>query len=113
MDSFFVDALALVNAVALLIFVVLVTSCLFGMIRRAILYQRAENRLPVVLRRDIALFGALAVAVLELLAIRAFGIEFLPWTRLVFVLQWDALLLTGLAYWVKVELFDVDDPDKP
>jgi hypothetical protein len=112
MDSL-AGVFAFINALALLIFVVLVTACLFGMIRRAILYRRAEKPLPVVLRRDIALFGGLAVAVLELLAVRAFGIQFLEWTRLVFVIQWDALLLGGLAYWVKVELFDVDDPDKP
>jgi CDP-diglyceride synthetase len=111
-DSFAV-ALALINALALLVFVVLVTACLFGMIRRVILYQRARQRLPVVLRRDLALFGALAVAVLELLAVRAFDIQFIEWTRLAFTLQWDALILGGLAYWVKVELFDVDDPDKP
>jgi hypothetical protein len=106
---------ALLNALTLLVFTALLGAGLFGILRRVILYKRAKARVPVIMRRDIALLGSLGLIGLELLLLRAAGIDLMefPVARLVFVIQSNAILITGLGYWVKVELWDVDDPDKP
>lgn len=105
-----------INLVALLCFVLCIGAGIFGMVRRVILFQRAEERVPVILRRDLGLFVALSVIGLESLGIRALGInlaEMPDLVRLLFAVHWDIILISALLYWVKVELWDVDDPDKP
>jgi hypothetical protein len=104
----------LLNAVTLLVFTALLGSGLFGILRRVILYKRAKVRVPVIMRRDIALLGSLAVIGLESMMLRALNVDLSanPTLRFFFVAHWDLILVLGLGYWVKVELWDVDDPDK-
>lgn len=104
----------LLNAVTLFVFTALLGSGLFGIIRRVILYKRAKTRVPVIMRRDLALLGSLAVIGLESMLLRALNVDLsrFPELRFFFVAHWDIILVIGLGYWVKVELWDVDDPDK-
>ena len=107
-------ATELLNAVTLLVFTALLGSGLFGILRRVILYKRAKVRVPVIMRRDIALLGSLAVIGLESMMLRALNVNLTDNAplRFFFVAHWDLILVIGLGYWVKVELWDVDDPDK-
>lgn len=107
-----ISVLDAVNGVALLVFTALLGSGIFGMIRRLILYQRAAEAVPVILKRDLALLGALAFIGLESLLLRALNIGTLDgWTKVLFVSHWDVILIAALLYWVKVELFDIDNPN--
>lgn len=107
--------LAPLNAVALLVFTALIGAGIFGMVRRIVLFHRAEKPIPLILKRDLGLFGALAIIGMESLILRAAGISLAeadPFIRVVFAAHWDLILIVALAYWAKVELWDVDDPHK-
>lgn len=105
--------LVVLNSFGLILFTVLLGSGVFGVLRRAILYRRAKETLPVLIRRDVVLLSALATIGLETLALRALGVTQLDgWPRVAFVLQSDIILISALVYWVKVELWDIDDPNK-
>jgi hypothetical protein len=114
MEFNFQLATEVINAVTLLLFTALLGSGLFGILRRVILYKRAKVRVPVIMRRDIALLGSLALIGLESMLLRALNVDLQanPPLRLAFVAHWDIVLVLGLGYWVKIELWDVDDPDK-
>lgn len=102
------------NVSTLITFVALLGSGLFGMARRLVLFARAEQPVPVLMKRDIALLSALAILGIEQLGLRALGINQMDdLERLIYSLQQDFIVLLALAYWVKVELFDVDDPNVP
>lgn len=102
------------NVATLTLFVALLGSGLFGMIRRVILFQRASEAVPVLMKRDIGLLAGLAIVGLESLGLRALGItQMLDLERLLYTAQQDLAILIPLAYWVKVELWDVDDPNVP
>lgn len=108
------SVLSAVNAIALLAFTMALGSGIFGMLRRVILYDRAGEAVPVILKRDLALFGALAFIGLESLILRAANIDItdqITIVRLAFAVHWDVILLAALLYWVKVELFDIDNPN--
>lgn len=107
------QALAILNGISLLMFTALVGSGLFGILRRVILYRRAKALVPVIMRRDIALLGSLAIIGTESLVLRALNVVFEGWARVGFIAHYNLILLVALGYWVKVELWDVDDPDKP
>lgn len=108
--------LPILNLTALFLLVALLGAGIYGMVRRFVLFRRAQKNIPSILRRDLMLFGALALVGLESLGLRALGVDLTeadPFVRFLFVAHWDAILLAAFAYWVKVELLDVDDPDKP
>lgn len=101
---------AVVNFVALLLFVGLVSATLGSMLRRALLFRRAHKPIGVILRRGLALYTALTIVMLETFVLRVLGVELDEVTRLIFIVQADAILFAGLGYYAKVELFDIDDP---
>ena len=106
--------IAIVNFVALLAFVGLSGATLFAMVRRLVLFRRAEQPLPVLLKRGLVLIGALLIIGLELALLRVLEVTLAPDSleRLVFIVQSDLIILTALGYYTKVEIFDIDDPDK-
>jgi hypothetical protein len=101
----------LVNGIGLILFTVLVGAILGLLVRRAQFYALARKTIPVILRRDLILFGALSIVGVETLLVRAAGVVFESWTRLAFVLHWDIILIGALIYWISVELNDIDDPE--
>jgi hypothetical protein len=104
-----------VNFVALAIFLALLGAILFSMARRIIFYHLADEPIPVLLKRGFVLFGALALLGGEAVLLRVIGIDLRgdPLLMLIYTVQADVILLTSLGYYAKVELFDIDDPDKP
>lgn len=114
-DPTVVAVTGVVNAVALVAFLVLLGACLFSMTRRILDYRRAQLPLPTVLKRGLVLFAALALIGGEAALLRAAGIvlEDGSLERLLFTVQSDLILLTALGYYTKAELFDLDDDSKP
>jgi uncharacterized membrane protein YhaH (DUF805 family) len=110
-----IAALTVVNFVAFVFFLALLGAILFSMARRLHDYRLAKLPVPVLLKRGFVLFAALAVMGGETAILRVLGISLAddPILRLIFTLQSDVILFTGLGYYAKAELFDVDDPDKP
>ena len=102
-----------INQIVLFSFVALIGAGLFGLIRRLRLYFAAQEVVPVLLKRDVVLLGALALIGLEAFTLRALGIvvaDLEDGARLVYTLQSDIIIFLAVLYWVKVELLDVDDP---
>ncbi len=107
------DAVAsTINAVALLLVTLLVGSGIFAMVRRGSIYRAAHKDIPVIMKRDVALLGALAFIAVEAGILRMLHPDpLVGWQRTFNVAVQSAIVVIALAYWVKVELFDVDDPD--
>jgi len=112
-DELVVGVLAVLNVASLAAFMGLLGAGLYGMIGRFRLYMQAREPIPILLKRDLILVGSLALIGAEALGIRALGIDLSEptWLRVAFILQQDVLLLGALAYYVKVELADIDDAD--
>jgi hypothetical protein len=108
-------AIHIVNAVSLVIFLLLLGATLFSMVGRVLDYRRAKLPLPVLLKRGIVLFVALVLIGGETAVLRALGVTLgeASIERLIFITQANAILLIALGYYAKVELFDLDDEDKP
>lgn len=104
-------AIAVLNQLALVAFVTLLGAGLFGLLRRLRLYFAAEQPVPVIMKRDVALLGALALIGLEAMALRSLNLVLDGWPRFVYVAQTDIILFAAVLYWVKIELFDIDDPE--
>ena len=107
--------LPIVNFVALVAFLVLIGAILASMVRRVVLYRRAGETLPIILKRGIVLFGALAILGGEAAILRVLGIDLTtsPFIRLLYTVQANVVLLTALAYYAKTDVFDIDDPRVP
>jgi hypothetical protein len=105
----------IVNFVAAILFLGLLGAVLFSMARRLRLYKQAELPVPVILKRGFVLFAALALLGFETLLIRAIGIDLANNSvlRLAFIVQSDIIMIGAFAYYAKVELFDIDDPNEP
>lgn len=104
-----------INGIAGGVFLVLLGMVLFSMLRRVRDYRIAGLPVPVLLRRGIVLFAALAVMGGETVLLRILGITFAPGSleRLIFIVQADIILLSALIYYAKTEMFDMDDEEKP
>jgi len=113
LDRLALDLMAAVNFVALIVFLVLLGATLGSMFRRVFLYRKAEKALPVILKRGIILFGALAILGGEAALLRVGGIDLTstPFLRLLYVVQADVILLGALGYYAKTDLFDIDNPE--
>ena len=68
-------AIAIVNFVALLAFVALSGATVFAMLRRLVLFRRAGQPLPVLLKRGVVLMGALLMLTTSLLCARAWRLR--------------------------------------
>jgi hypothetical protein len=103
---------ALVTSVGFIVFLVLLVLGVGAMIRRILLYVRTGHRVPIILRRDFGLFLAFLWVFGSTALLRFLGITLEEGSieRLLFILQQNIVGLIALGYWVKVELFDVDDP---
>lgn len=112
----FTELINAVNGVAVLIFLVLLGAVIVSMSRRVILYRRAGLPMPVILKRGWLLFGAMGLLASESVVLRVLGGDLFTGPtllRLAFIIQFDVIFLTALAYYTKTELFDVDDEDTP
>ena len=109
--------LAVINGIALVMFLMLLGAVLFSMVRRIRFYRVAQEPIPVLLKRGIGLFLAFTIVVAEGLVLRVLGIDLTDdgyeLGRLLYTVQADAILVIGLGYYAKTELFDIDDPEKP
>ena len=108
------DLIVLVNNIALMVFVALSGATVLTMVARLVAFRRAGMAVPALLKRGLVLVGAFLIIGFEVSFLRAYGIVFAENSieRLVFIIQYDAIILTALAYYTKVEIFDVDDPDQ-
>ena len=109
------DLITLVNAVALMVFVGLSGATVFAMLLRLVAYRRASQPIPALLKRGLVLIGAFLVIGAEVVLLRAYDITLAEDSleRLAFIVQYDLIILSALGYYTKVEIFDVDDPEKP
>jgi hypothetical protein len=108
------DLISAVNAAALVVFVALSGATVFAMLLRFVRFRRAGVPVPALLKRGLVLIGAFLIIGFDVVALRAYGIILAEDSveRLVFIIQYDVIILTALGYYTKVELFDVDDPDE-
>ena len=106
------DLIALVNNVALIVFVALSGATVITMVMRLVAFRRAGMAVPALLKRGLVLVGAFLIIGFEVSFLRATGIVFPEGSieRLVFIIQYDVIVLTALGYYTKVEIFDIDDP---
>lgn len=105
------EALQILNLLAFMTYLVLSGVILAVLISRYNLYRRAKERIPVLLKRDIVLFGAIVILFGESLLIRSMNITIFiadDWPRLVFILQQNIIGIGALVYWAKVELTDLN-----
>jgi hypothetical protein len=105
--------LRVLDTIALLLFIALLGAGLFALLRRLRLYFVAGIPVPTPLRSAIVLGVALAVIGLEALGLAVLGAQPEDWALVAFRFQRDVIVLSAVFYWVKVELYDVDDPNKP
>lgn len=112
LDALSIHLLAVVNFVALVIFLILLGATLASMGRRVYLFRQAGKALPIILKRGLVLFGALTILGGETALLRAAGIDLTetPFLRLLYTVQANIVLLGALAYYAKTDLFDLDDP---
>lgn len=105
------EAIKVLNAVGLACFLFLLGAIMFSLLRRLRLYRAAQQRPDPILRRGIAMIGALAIIAGETFVLRFLGVTFdeASIERFLFILQADAIALTALAYYAKTE-YDLDDP---
>ena len=90
------------NALTLVVFVGLLLAAAAPMLRRYTKIKRAHIKVPVLLRRDIVLFGALALyfgSVLPVLLLHIEGLAREWW----WVMPRAIIVLSAMAYWVWVE----------
>jgi hypothetical protein len=104
-----VDIIQIINAVAFVAFIALTALAVVRMALRLILYWAQDNSPSVILRRDIALLGALLFTFGAPTIIQFFGwgdLFFEGGTlRLPYTIVRDVIGVGGLAYWVWVEYF--------
>lgn len=117
MTSPYDDAIRIANGLGLVIFLVLLGGILSSLIRRVLSYRQRGAALPVILKRGIVLFTALAVLAGEAATLRVLGIDLTvegaELERLVFIIQSNVVVDLAFAYYLKTELIDMEDPDKP
>lgn len=110
------DFKALIDAInvgALVVFVFLLGSLLAILGRRTVLYRRAGWSLPLLLRRNLIFFGTLGLLAGESMILRVVGGDLFTepsLLRLAFILQYDVVFIGALAYYVKTEAIDIEDP---
>lgn len=104
------DALDLIILAEFLLFLALGLLALGRMLYRLVLYLLSEprSRVPLLLKRDLALFGPLFVVVALIMFFRATGISLArnPY----WIVSSGTSVVAGLAYWVYVEYFRIDQP---
>jgi len=101
------------NGFASVLFLILVGAAGVSMLKRIVDFRRAGQSVPVLLRSNFGLLMSLVIIGGESLILRALGVamEVGSLERLAFSIQADFILLVGLAYYTKVELFDVDNEE--
>lgn len=107
-------ATGIINLIASIVFLVLLGAVVYSMLKRVRDYRLAGEPLPLLLKRGVVLFGALALIGGEAVVLRVLNVS-MPMgsvERLLFVLQADLILLGAMAYYAKVELVDLDDESK-
>jgi hypothetical protein len=109
------DATSLLSILTFMAFGPMAVLTTLSMLRRMLLYVRANKPIPILLRRGIVLFSAFSIVVGESVILRATGIMLAEGSleRFLFILQADILILIAMGYYAKAELFDIDNPDQP
>jgi len=99
------SAIAVINVIAAVLFLLLNGFILGSMLIRLRAYVMAKETVNPLLKRGIVLFGALAAIGAEAMALRALSVEFEPDSleQLVFIAQFDFILIAALAYYALVE----------
>ena len=103
----------LVNAIAFVAFVGLLGLAVVRMLIRMLFFRRIGRTASILLRRDLALLGALLVVFGSVAFIRFFQWDvFLEhgWPRLLYIAASDILAIGCLAYWVWAEYFVIGKP---
>jgi hypothetical protein len=90
------------NTLSLVLFVVLAAAAGLRMANRFWRIKRARLGLPILLKRDIVLFGALALYFGSVLVVLALGIQGLA-QQWWWVMPRGIMVLAAMLYWVKVE----------
>lgn len=104
------DALDIVSLIEFFLFLILGLLAFLRMLYRLVLYQfsRPKQTVPLLLKRDLALFGPLFIVMALILFFRVEGISLQrnPY----WVISSGAVVIAGLAYWVWIEYFRIDQP---
>ena len=104
-----------INLLAAVVLVFLLGALVFTLVRRAYLYRKAGWSLPLLLRRNLILFGALGFLVGESVILRAVGGTLFTapsLLRLLFILHYDVIVVLAFAYYLKTEITDIEDPEE-
>lgn len=102
------DALDIVSLLEFVIFLILGLLAFARMFVRLGLFLANDDKIPLLLKRDLALFGPLFIVMALILFFRVEGISLQrnPY----WVLSSGAAVIAGLAYWVWIEYFRIEQP---
>jgi len=104
-----------INTLALIVFIFLTGGLVAALTRRLYLYRAAQWPVPVLLKRNLIFFGGFGALILESVLLRVVGGDIFTGPtllRLLFILHYDIIAIALFAYYLKVEVTDVDDPKK-
>lgn len=107
MRSAELDILDTISLIYFIAFVVLLGLGFARMFYRLGLYLFARKKVPLLLRRDLALFGTWSIVFALILLFRGLGIQGLN-RNPVWVIGSGAVALSGLVYWVYIEYFGME-----
>lgn len=113
-EQWIADAISAVNSGAFIVIVAVLGALVAVLGRRLFLYRRAGWTVPLLLKRNLILFGGLGGLVSEAIVLRAvFPEAFTGDTllRLAFIIHYDVVVIALFLYYLKVEALDVEDPD--
>lgn len=94
--------LSIVNTISLTLFVV-ISLLIAGRIGyRALVYRKAKEKLPILLKRDLYLFSSVGLFMLLLATLRVAGVQGLN-QNLAWIAFSNSLLLGPFGFWAYVE----------
>lgn len=102
-----------INQIAVVALLVVLGGLLTVLGRRVYLYRKAGWSIPLLLKRNLVLFGGLGGLVAESILLRAWLPDLFTGPtllRLGFVLHYDIIVIILFLYYLKVEAFDIEDP---
>ena len=99
--------LSVVNVVAAVLFIGLCVAIALRLVWRVAQFWRWHRPVPLLLKRDSVLFGAITIVFGIAMAARLFGIDGLR-TNLIYVVFVDALIIGALGLWCWIEYRVID-----
>jgi hypothetical protein len=104
-----------INVIFLAVFVFLTGGLVAALARRLYLYRAAKWPVPILLKRNLIFFGGFGALILESILLRVVGGDLFTGPtllRLLYIAHYDVIATALFAYYLKVEVTDIDDPKK-